>query len=99
MPLYWIISLWPLRQLSLSILKENPAKYFEIAQNTDVIVTKRGKRIGRIISEERAAKSDKQRAIEALIGKVPFPQEYNDPDYDPDYELLREAAYKDKGLL
>jgi len=85
--------------VSLSTLKENPAKYFEIAQSTDVIVTRRGKRIGRIIGEERAAKSDKQRAIESLIGSVPFPHEYDDPDHDPDYDLLRETAYKNKGLL
>ena len=85
--------------VSLSTLKENPAKYFEIAQNTDVIVTRRGKRIGRIISEEKATKSEKQRAIEALIGSVPFPTEYNDPNHDPDYNLLREIAYKEKGLL
>ena len=85
--------------ISLSTLKENPAKYFELAKTADIIVTRRGERLGRIVSEEKAAKSDKQRAIEALIGSVPFPPEYNDPNYDPDYELLREAAYKDRGLL
>lgn len=85
--------------VSLSALKENPAKYFELAKISDVIVTRRGERIGRIVSEEKAAKSDKQRAIEALIGSVPFPQEYDDPNHDPDYELLREAACKDRGLL
>ena len=83
----------------LSVFKENPAKYFELAKTTDVVVTKRGERIGRIISEEKAARSDKQQAIEALVGSVPFPSEYHDPNYDPDYELLREAAYKDRGLL
>lgn len=85
--------------VSLSALKENPAKYFELAKISDVIVTKRGERIGRIVSEEKAAKTDKQRAIEALVGSVPFPAEYSDPNYDPDYELLREAACKDRGLL
>jgi len=85
--------------ISLSALKENPSRYFEIAKTTDVIITKRGKRLGRIIGEERAAKTDKQQAIEALIGSVSFPPEYDDPDYDPDYELLRESAYRDRGLL
>ena len=85
--------------ISLSTLKENPNKYFELAKIADVIVTRRGKRIGRIVSEEKAAKSDKQRAVEALLGSLQLPPEYNDPDYDPDYELLREAAYKDRGLL
>jgi len=85
--------------ITLSALKENPAKYFELAKTSDVIVTKRGVRIGRIVSEEKAAKSDKQRAIEALIATIALPSEYNDPNYDPDYEQLREAAYKDRGLL
>lgn len=85
--------------VSLSTLKGNPAKYFELAKTTDIIITRRGKRIGRIVSEEKAAKTDKQRAIEALIGSVPFPAEYDSPNYDPDYEGLREAAYRDKGLL
>ncbi len=85
--------------ISLSSLKEDPAKYFELAKTTEIIVTQRGERIGRIISENPSIKSDKQRAIEALIGSVQFPDEYNDSNYDPDYELLREAAYKDKGLL
>ena len=85
--------------VSLSVLKVNPAKYFELAKTADVIITRRGVRIGRIVSEERAARSDKQRAIEALIGSVPFPPEYNDTNHDPDYELLRESAYKDRGLL
>jgi len=85
--------------ISLSELKENPAKYFYLAKTTDVIVTRRGERLGRIINEENAVRSDKQRAIEALIGSVVFPSEYNDPKYDPDYNLLREASYKDRGLL
>lgn len=85
--------------ISLSTLKENPAKYFELAKTTDVIVTRRGERLGRIVSEEKAVKSEKQRAIEALIGSSALPKEYGDPDYDPDYDLLREAAYKERGLL
>jgi prevent-host-death family protein len=85
--------------VSLSALKENPAKYFHIAKTTDVIITRRGERLGRIISEEKAAKSDRQRAIDALIGSVMFPFEYDDPDYDPDYRLLRESVYRDRGLM
>ena len=85
--------------ISLSTLKENPAKYFELAKTADVIVTRRGERLGRIVCEEKATRADKQRAIEALIGSVPFPSEYDDPNYDPNYDLLRESAYKDRGLL
>lgn len=85
--------------VQLSELKTNPAKYFELAKISDVIVTKRGERIGRIVCEEKAAKSDKQKAIEALIGSAALPSEYDDPNYDPNYDLLREASYKERGLL
>ena len=85
--------------VSLSVFKENPATYFELAKTDDVIIMRRGVRIGRIISEEQAAAAEKKRAIEDLIGSVPFPKEYDDPNYDPDYKRLREAAYKDRGLL
>ena len=85
--------------ISLSEFKKNPAKYFNLAKTTDVIVTKRGERLGRIINEENAVRSSKQRAIEALIGSAVFPPEYNDPNYDPDYDLLRDSSYRDKGLL
>ena len=85
--------------ISLSTLKENPAKFFELAKTADVIVTKRGERLGRIVCEEKANRADKRRAIEALIGSVPLPPEYDDPNYDPDYDLLRESAYKERGLL
>ena len=85
--------------ISLYVFIKNPAKYFEIAKTTDVIVTKRGGRIGRIISEENTSRIEIQRAIEVLIGSVQLPPEYDDPNYDPNYELLRESAYKDRGLL
>ena len=85
--------------VSLTVFKANPAKYFEIAQRTDVVVTRRGERIGRIVSEEKAARAEKRRAIEALIGSIALPPEYDDPDHDPDYALLRESAYRDRGLL
>ena len=53
--------------ISLSTLKENPAKYFELAKTDDVIVTRRGKRLGRIVCEEKALKNDRQQAFEALM--------------------------------
>jgi prevent-host-death family protein len=81
--------------VSMSDLKANPSKYFELANTMNIIVTRRGKPIGSIGGK----KSAKMLAVEALIGSVKFPPEYDDPNYDPDYELLREAAYKDRGLL
>ena len=85
--------------IKLSELKANPAKYFDFARTREVIVTRHGRRLGRIVCEEEAAKSDKKKAVDALIGSVVFPQEYDDPNYDPDYDKLREAAYKDRGML
>ena len=37
--------------------------------------------------------------VESLIGSANFPPEYDDPNYDPEYELAREAAYRAKGLI
>ena len=85
--------------VSLSTLKENPAKYFELALVHEVIVTRHGERIGRIISEESAVRNEKQKAIESLIGSVPFPPLYDDDTYDKDYELLRLESYKDRGMI
>jgi hypothetical protein len=81
--------------VSISLLKTNPAKYFDLANATNVIVTCRGKAIGSIVG----AKSAKLLAVEALIGSADFPSEYDDPAFDPDYELAREADYKARGLI
>ncbi len=85
--------------IQLSELKTNPVKYFDLAKTTEVIVTRHGQRIGRIISEEEAVKADRKRAVDALIGSVELPPAYDDPSYDPHYEQLREAAYRERGLL
>ncbi|MDR1192618.1 MAG: hypothetical protein LBK98_00355 [Peptococcaceae bacterium] len=81
--------------VSLSVLKANPAKYFDLANTTSVIVTRRGKAIGSIGGK----KSAKALAVEALIGSADFPPEYDDPSYDPDYELARRLDYKARGLI
>ena len=81
--------------VSLSSLKANPAKYFDLANTTNIIVTRRGKAVGSIVGK----KSAKALAVEALIGSADFPPEYDDPNYDPDYELDREADYKSRGLI
>lgn len=79
----------------LSVLKTNPAKYFDLANKTNIIVTRRGKAIGSIAGKQSA----KMLAVEALIGTADFPPEYDDPDFDPNYELAREADYKARGLI
>jgi hypothetical protein len=81
--------------ISLSVFKTNPAKYFDLADTTSITVTRRGKPIGSISGKKTA----KLMAVEALFGSFKLPPEYDDPDYDPDYDLLREAAYKERGLL
>lgn len=81
--------------VSLSVLKTNPAKYFDLANVTNIIITRRGKAIGSIVG----VKSAKLLAVEALIGSADFPSEYDDPNCDPDYELAREADYKARGLV
>jgi hypothetical protein len=81
--------------VSLSVLKTNPAKYFELAETTNIIVTRRGKAIGSIAGKRSA----KARAIESLIGSADFPPEYDDPAFDPDYELARETDYRSRGLI
>ena len=36
-------------------------------------------------------------AVEKLLGSADFPPEYDDPDFDPDYALAREADYRARG--
>ncbi|GHU46743.1 hypothetical protein FACS1894120_4070 [Clostridia bacterium] len=81
--------------IQLSELKANPAKYFDLARTIDVIVTRHGQRIGRIICEEKAAKTDKQKSIEAF-----FDMEY--PASNPDntvYDPIKEERLRERGLL
>jgi hypothetical protein len=81
--------------VSLSALKANPAKYFDLASTRNIIVTRRGKAIGSIVGKKPA----KLLAIEALLGSGDFSAEYDDPNFDPDYEEAREADYKARGLI
>jgi hypothetical protein len=81
--------------VSLSVLKTNPAKYFDLANATNIIVTRRGKAIGSIVG----AKSAKLLAVEALIGSADFPSEYDNSSVDPDYELARQADYEARGVV
>jgi prevent-host-death family protein len=90
--------------ISISELKTNPQKYFEIAkQQGEIVILKRGERIGRIISEETAVSIDKRKAFDALMAfsnePPTLPSEYADPRHDPKYALLREEAYRERGLL
>jgi prevent-host-death family protein len=81
--------------IQLSELKTNPAKYFDLAKTVDIVVTRHGKRLGRIISEEKAAKTDKQRAIEAFFDMDSPPSRPDDTVYDS----VKEERLREKGLL
>ena len=37
--------------------------------------------------------------VEAFIGSADFPPEYDDPDFDPDYMIARDADYRAEGLI
>ena len=82
-------------QVRLTELKTNPAKYFDLARTVDVVVTRRGKNLGRIVCEENAAKTDKQKAIEAFFNMDYPPSQPDDTVYDP----VKEERLRAKGLL
>lgn len=82
--------------IQLSELKTSPAKYFDIAKTCEVIVTRHGQRIGRIVSEENAARLERLNAFDELMEFVrttPFA-----PD-DTVYDADTEERLKKRGLL
>jgi hypothetical protein len=81
--------------IQLSELKSNPAKYFDLSRTVDVIVTRHGQRLGRIVCEEKAAKNDRQKAIEAFFDMSYPPSEPDDTVYDP----IKEERLRERGLL
>jgi hypothetical protein len=85
--------------ITLSDLKTNPGKYFNMARYADVFVTRRGKRLGRIVAEEKVAQAKRNKAIESLLKIAASPSKHFDPINDPDYDHIREMVYKEKGLL
>jgi len=82
--------------IQLSELKTNPAKYFDLSKTFDIIVTRHGKRLGRIISEERAAKMERRGAFDELMQYVEArPSIPDDTVYDAD----KEERLRERGLL
>jgi hypothetical protein len=78
-------------EITMSMLKENPGKYAELAQTVDITVTKYGEIVLGLINKDSLARLKRQQAADRLIGSVTFPPEYDDPNYDPDYDKLREG--------
>jgi len=73
-------------QIALSELKINVGKYVDLAEKEDVYITRNGKQVAKIvgINHDRAAD------MKSLFGIAELPPEYDDPNYDPNYEKLRD---------
>jgi antitoxin (DNA-binding transcriptional repressor) of toxin-antitoxin stability system len=84
-----------MHSVQLSDLKTNPSRYFDLAKTADVIVTRHGQRIGRIVCEEKAAQSDRQRAIAAFFDMGCPPSRPDNTVHDP----IREERLRERGLL
>jgi hypothetical protein len=82
--------------IQLSELKANPAKYFDLSKTVDVIVTRHGQRLGRIVCEEKAAKSDRLNAFDELMQIVRTSPSIPD---NAVYDDCKEARLREKGLL
>lgn len=82
--------------IQLSELKTNPAKYFDLAKTCDVIVTRHGQKIGRIVSEENAAKLERMNAFDELMQLVKTTPSVPDSTV---YDADAEERLKERGLL
>jgi hypothetical protein len=80
----------------LSELKTNPAKYFDLSKTVDVIVTRHGQRLGRIVCEEKAARSDRESAFDELMQFVKTSPSVPDGAV---YDAGKEERLRARGLL
>jgi hypothetical protein len=86
--------------IQLSQLKANPAKYFDLSKTADVIVTRHGQRLGRVVCEEKAAKTEKRVAYDELMELV---KALKSPPVKPDGDVyddpIKEERLSERGLL
>jgi prevent-host-death family protein len=73
-------------QVALSELKTNVGKYVDLADKQDIYITRNGKRVAKIVGTNRDRVAD----MKSLFGIAKLPKEYDDPNYDPNYEKLRD---------
>ena len=73
-------------QVALSELKINVGKYVDLAEKEDVYITRNGKQVAKIIGTKR----DRVMDMKSLFGIARLPKDYNDPNYDLNYEKLRD---------
>ena len=82
--------------IQLSELKTNPGKYFDLAKTCDIIVTRHGQRLGRIVSEDKAAEQERLTAFDELMQFVKTaPSVPDNTVYDAD----KEERLRERGLL
>ena len=73
-------------QVALSELKTNVGKYVGLAAKQDIYITRNGRQVAKIVGTNR----DRVAEMRSLFGIAKLPKKYNDPDYDPNYEKLRD---------
>ncbi|MCL2637342.1 MAG: type II toxin-antitoxin system Phd/YefM family antitoxin [Oscillospiraceae bacterium] len=76
-------------QIALSELKINVGKYVDLAEKEDIYITRNGKQVAKIIGTNR----DRVLDMKSLFGIAKITEiapEYTDPNYDPNYDKLRE---------
>ena len=73
-------------QVALSELKINVGKYVDLAKKQDIYITRNGKQVAKIIGTT----CDRVADMRSLFGIAKLPQEYNEPNYDINYEKLRD---------
>ena len=72
--------------VALSELKTNVGKYVNLAEKQDIYITRNGKQVAKIVGTNRDRVAD----MKSLFGIAKLPKEYDDPNYDPNYEKLRD---------
>jgi len=72
--------------IALSKLKINIGKYIDFSEKEDIYITRNGKRVAKIIGINRDRSAD----MKSMFGIAKLPPEYSDPEYDPNYEKLRD---------
>jgi prevent-host-death family protein len=82
--------------IQITELKANPSKYFDLSKAGDVIVTRHGKRLGRIVCEEKAAKSDRLNAYDELMQIVRTAKSVPDNTV---YDADKEERLRARGVL
>ena len=75
-------------QVALSELKINVGKYVGLSETEDIYITRNGRQVAKIIGVNRDRAAD----MESLFGIAKLPPEYKNPDYDTNYEKLREES-------